>query len=82
MFAKCSNPDCGVPFDYREGQLVRFCKSPPCGQSRADFQSVEHFWLCGRCSELYVLVNEHGTSMKVRALRHPAHQCEAANPRE
>jgi hypothetical protein len=23
MFEKRSNPDCGLPFDYREGRLIR-----------------------------------------------------------
>jgi hypothetical protein len=64
MLEKCSNPDCDFPFDYREGRLIRFCptdtKSP--GQCRC----VEHFWLCGKCSERYVLAYERGAGMKIR----------------
>jgi hypothetical protein len=64
MFEKCSNPDCGLPFDYREGRLIRFCstdvKSPP------EHHRVEHFWLCGKCSERYAFAHECGAGMKIR----------------
>jgi hypothetical protein len=66
MFAKCSNSDCGVPFDYREGQLIRHCKPLLDGQSPADHPCVEHFWLCGNCSRLYVFENERGPGMKIK----------------
>lgn len=66
MFAKCSNSDCGAPFDYREGQLVRSCKSPSAGQSPADQCRVEHFWLCGSCSKLYVLEYKLGEDMQIK----------------
>jgi len=56
MLAKCSNPECESPFDYREGQLVRFLK----GQPRVNRPLIEHFWLCGKCSELFVLKQESG----------------------
>jgi hypothetical protein len=64
MFAKCSNPDCGLPFDYREGRLIRFRSldtKPP-----SEHHYVEHFWLCGRCSELYVFEYESGAGMRIR----------------
>ena len=64
MFANCSNSDCGVPFDYREGQLVRFCKSSLDGQSPVDQYCVEHFWLCGSCSKLYVLEYKLGEGVR------------------
>ena len=63
MPEKCSNADCDLPFDYREGRLIRFCptdtKSP--GQCRC----VKHFWLCGKCSERYVFAYERGAGMKI-----------------
>ncbi len=61
MFAKCANPDCEKPFDYREGQLVRFCRSTRNGPSAAKPHLIEHYWLCGSCSELYVLHLESET---------------------
>lgn len=60
MFTKCSNPACKIPFDYREGQLVRLCRSVLNGRFTANKPVVEHFWLCGSCSELYVLSQESG----------------------
>jgi hypothetical protein len=66
MFAKCSNPQCGTPFDHREGQLIRSSASPLDGQSVADQHRVEHFWLCGSCSKLYVFEYKLGTCMKIR----------------
>lgn len=73
MFTKCLNPDCGIPFDYREGQLVRFRVSLMNGPSAANQPLVEHFWLCGRCSKLYVLRQESGNlRMKLRIEELPA----------
>jgi hypothetical protein len=66
MFAKCSNRDCEVPFDYREGRLVRSCKPSLDGQSPAHQDRVEHFWLCGRCSDLYVFEYERGAGMRIK----------------
>ena len=66
MFARCSNPNCGVPFDYREGRLIRCCKPPLDGQFPADHHCVEHFWLCRSCSELYVFEYERGAGVKIK----------------
>jgi hypothetical protein len=64
MFEKCSNPDCGLPFDYRKGRLIRFCSTD--AMSPAGPHCVEHFWLCGKCSERYVFAHERGVGMKIR----------------
>ena len=66
MFAKCSNSQCGAPFDYREGQLIRFCKSPLDEQTPADQHRVEHFWLCGSCSKFYVFEYKLGAGVKIK----------------
>ena len=66
MFEKCSNTQCGALFDYREGQLIRFCKFPLDDQSPAVQHCVEHFWLCGSCSKLYVLEYKLGAGMKIK----------------
>ena len=66
MFARCSNSDCGAPFDYREGQLVRSCEAELDGLSPVDQHRVEHFWLCGSCSKLFVFEYELGAGMKIR----------------
>jgi len=54
MLTKCANADCGAPFDYREGRLVRqqprsANKGTPSGGP------VLHFWLCSKCAESYEL---------------------------
>jgi hypothetical protein len=66
MFAKCSNPQCRAPFDYREGQLIRLCNSPLADPSPADQNHVEHFWLRGSCSRLYVSEYRLGEGMKIK----------------
>jgi hypothetical protein len=63
MFAKCSNPDCGLPFDHREGRLIRF-RSPD-AKSPSEHDCIEHFWLCGKCSELYVFEYESGAGIMI-----------------
>ncbi len=64
MFEKCLNPDCGLPFDYREGRLIRFSSAD--AKSPAEQCSVEHLWLCGECSKRYVFAHERGAGMKIR----------------
>lgn len=66
MFARCSNPDCGMPFNYREGRLIRHYDPPPRGQSSSDHHCVEHFWLCRNCSELYIFEYQCGRGMKIK----------------
>jgi len=67
MFAKCANPDCGKPFDYREGQLVRFNRTVLAGSIERSERLIEHFWLCGSCSEHYFLSLEaQNIEMKLR----------------
>lgn len=43
MLSKCANPDCGMPFDYRQGQFFRFHKNPEEGGPEANTHSVQHF---------------------------------------
>jgi len=60
MFARCANPDCGAPFNYRQGQLFRFLQRDPLTQALTTSHSVRHLWLCKTCSELYTLVYRPG----------------------
>jgi hypothetical protein len=66
MFSECANPDCHILFDYREGRFFRFHKEYPCGETPPNTHSVQHFWLCGKCSELYTLGNEEGRGIVMR----------------
>lgn len=36
------------------------------GQSLAHQQRIEHFWLCGSCSKLYVFEYKVGTGMTIK----------------
>lgn len=65
MFVKCLNPECRAQFDHREGRLIRFCKPPLNGQNTAGQSRVEHFWLCGTCSNRYVFEYKRGEGMGI-----------------
>jgi hypothetical protein len=64
VFEECLNPDCGLPFDYREGRLIRLSSTD--AKSPAEQPGVEHFWLCGKCSERYVFAHERGAGMRIK----------------
>jgi hypothetical protein len=71
MVSKCANPICLASFQYREGRLFRF---PKRNESQAfSSHSVQHFWLCGSCCEIYSLeyVENHGVALKPRVERAP-----------
>jgi hypothetical protein len=70
MIAKCCNPECEAPFDYREGRLIRFSSKRTDGKPAENYPLIRHFWLCGKCAELYVFENESGMNMQLR----PRHQ--------
>ena len=69
MFSACANPDCKKEFDYREGRLFRFHKAHPAGEVPPNAHSVQHFWLCEKCSEEYTLAYEgvRGVVIEYRA---------------
>jgi len=66
MFSECANPACGAEFDYRQGQFFRFHKRSLDDGQPANTHSIEHFWLCGRCSETYCLQNAGGGGIAIR----------------
>jgi len=55
MFSQCANPVCGLAFDYRQGRLFRFHKNHDAGKPAPNTHSVQHFWLCGTCSQQFTL---------------------------
>lgn len=57
MITRCANPDCARLFDYTEGRFFRFHWNIAPGEVPVNVHSVEHFWLCGACSEMYTLEN-------------------------
>ena len=69
MFSTCANPDRKKGFDYREGRLFRFHKAHRASEAPPNTHSVQHFWLCGKCSEEYTLAYEglRGVVIRYRA---------------
>jgi hypothetical protein len=65
MVTKCANPKCEASFDHRQGRLFRFPKSHFHDGLPANTHSVQHFWLCGACSQRYALQYDagHGVAM-------------------
>lgn len=66
MFMKCCNPECEEPFDYREGRLIRFSRTLSNGNPAENQRLIQHFWLCGKCSGLYVFECESGMAVKIK----------------
>jgi hypothetical protein len=69
MLSKCASPGCQNTLHYlREGKLFKI-------ESESDIQlvaghkkparKVEHFWLCGACSERYTLVQDKECGIKI-----------------
>jgi hypothetical protein len=55
MYLKCAHPDCSSDFDSGHGRLFRFQQDPQQDQQPSHWHSVKHFYLCGRCSEIYTI---------------------------
>jgi uncharacterized protein YcsI (UPF0317 family) len=68
MVNQCANPSCAKPLHYlREGQIFVFDLSDPdlpVPSSGGRARRLQHFWLCGPCSETMVL--EHTSEMQIR----------------
>jgi uncharacterized protein YcsI (UPF0317 family) len=68
MVNQCANPKCGKPLHYlREGRIFVFDLpdpnvSVPAPGGRA--RRLQHFWLCGQCSETMVM--EQTSDMQIR----------------
>ncbi|MGD0908445.1 MAG: hypothetical protein ABSA96_12745 [Candidatus Acidiferrales bacterium] len=73
MLDQCANPECAIPFDYRQGLFYRFRRTCAVNWAPANTHNVQHFWLCGRCAETYTLQfqKEHGVVISLRlTVRH------------
>ena len=81
MLSKCANPECEMPFDYRQGRFFRFHKEQNAGEAPVNHHSVQHFWLCGACTKNYTLAyrRSEGVVMQIRA-REPEVEPERAEP--
>jgi hypothetical protein len=68
MINQCANPSCGKPLHYlREGRIFVFDLPDPNPQAPAAggrARRLQHFWLCGSCSETMVM--EQTSEMQIR----------------
>lgn len=58
MISRCANPACHIALDYLQGQFFRFHKAHAPDEKPPNTHSVQHFWLCGKCSRVHTLVYE------------------------
>ncbi len=66
MLSICANPECAVPFDYRRGRFFRFHRAPLHGQVAPNTHSVQHFWLCKSCSDVYTMELASGMGVVIK----------------
>ncbi len=65
MLSRCLNPNCGAAFRYlSEGRVFALERLATGSDGRAE-RSVEHYWLCGRCSRSMKIVVENGKAAAV-----------------
>jgi hypothetical protein len=66
MITNCCNSDCRAPFDFRQGRIIRICKALPTDCASEIEHPLEHFWLCGNCSERYVFEYESRLNLRLK----------------
>ncbi len=62
MVNHCANPQCCKPLHYlREGRIFVFDSPDPLASAKDGkvVRRMEHFWLCGACSDAYTLEQNH-----------------------
>jgi hypothetical protein len=67
MNIQCCNPECQAPFKHREGRLMRFSRTVENDGPSETRHVIQHFWLCGKCSPLYVCEYESGSAVKIKS---------------
>jgi hypothetical protein len=67
MLSKCANPECSTPLHYlRDGKVFQVEMSRPVPiDSRKSLRRVEHFWLCGPCSESQTLTYDQQAGVRI-----------------
>ena len=71
MVDTCANPRCARPLKYlRDGRIYIFeMGSPQADPGSKRLRHLEHFWLCGTCSQTLILVQDR---TEVRVAPKPA----------
>ncbi len=65
MVNHCANPQCCKPLHYlREGRVYVFDVTTPSPGERGA-RRMEHFWLCGTCSEMFLLEQVEDKSVRI-----------------
>jgi hypothetical protein len=69
MVNHCANPQCCKPLHYlREGRVYVFdVTRPASGTGERTARRMEHFWLCGACSEAYFLEQVEDRTVRISA---------------
>jgi hypothetical protein len=67
MINQCANPKCGKPLHYlREGRIFVFdLPDPNVPEPGSRARRLQHFWLCGPCSETMVMEQTGDTQIRV-----------------
>jgi hypothetical protein len=67
MLSKCANPECETPLHYlRDGKVFQVEMNRPVPiDERKPLRRVEHFWLCGPCSETQTLSYDLQSGVRV-----------------
>ncbi|HZD75830.1 MAG TPA: hypothetical protein VE218_02420 [Acidobacteriaceae bacterium] len=67
MVNHCANPQCCKPLHYlREGRVYVFdVTQPVSGSGERTARRMEHFWLCGACSEVYLLEQVEDRTVRI-----------------
>jgi hypothetical protein len=74
MLSKCANPDCQSTLHYlREGKVFKIeaDAAPFLVNGPKPVKKVEHFWLCGRCSENWTLLYDKSAASVVVSAKPP-----------
>jgi hypothetical protein len=66
MVNHCANPQCCKPLHYlREGRVYVFDVTRPASAGERIPRRMEHFWLCGACSEMYFLEQVEDRTVRI-----------------
>jgi hypothetical protein len=71
MLSKCANPECTATLHYlRSGKVFKIeLEGPVLVTGKKPMRRVEHFWLCGPCSETQTLTYEPVMGVRISRKR-------------